>query len=39
VYAYYDNTYERRDGVWRAASITLEVTWRKQVEFGDLLAD
>lgn len=39
VYAYYDNRYERRDGVWRASSISLEVPWWKLVEFGDMLAD
>lgn len=39
VCAYYDNSYERRDGIWRATSISLEVPWWKKVEFGDLLAE
>jgi uncharacterized protein (TIGR02246 family) len=33
--AVYRNQYERRDGVWKAASIALETQWFKQVEFGN----
>ena len=33
--AVYRNQYERRDGVWKATSIALEIQWFKQVEFGD----
>jgi uncharacterized protein (TIGR02246 family) len=37
VHADYDNLYGRRNGLWRATSISLDVPWWKQVTFGSLL--
>jgi uncharacterized protein (TIGR02246 family) len=38
VCAYYDNSYERRDGAWRANSVAVHVQWMKKVEFGEISA-
>jgi uncharacterized protein (TIGR02246 family) len=36
VTAYYDNSYERRDGAWRATSVTVNMQWSKKVDFGEM---